>query len=211
MNVRNYFFLLLFLFALTNYFSYAYNDNYDDDCHYEKDIILEFKGAYFQPTNKTFKDIYHGSALFGPEVTFRIIKGFYGFASIDYFTKKGESIGFCTPTRAHFLPLGIGLKYLWRVKKIVDIYLGLGFTPTHLKTKNDSPYVPEEIHGWGFGGIAKIGVFVELPHHFMLDFFVDYSFVKVKPKTSCNINNIPLHTANLNGVVIGGGLGYRFD
>ena len=179
-----------------------------------RDILLEFKAAYFLPTSTLFRKIYdNGGALYGPEVTFKLgnCGDLYGFASIDYFQKSGRSLGLCDATKVSLLPLGIGLKYFFPFSH-GDFYLGLGFQPVRLKTINCSPYVAQKQSKWGFGGIAKVGVFVDLPHNFLLDFFIDYSFVKV----SCCNTQVPAGTviplkADISGTIFGAGLGYRFN
>jgi hypothetical protein len=45
---------------------------------------------------------------------------------------------------------------------------------------------------------------------FVLDLFVDYSFVKVNP-FCCDLPNVQPRKADLSGVIIGAGLGYRFN
>lgn len=181
-----------------------------------RDIILEFKAAYFLPTSSVFRDIYNnGGALFGPEMTFNIgdTRDWYGFVSVDYFQKSGRSLGLCDATKVSLLPLGVGIKYFlpfWY--DYADFYIGLGFQPVLLHTNDCSPYVFNKRTKWGFGGIAKVGVYVDLPHDFILDFFIDYSFVKV----SFNNGNAPTGLVtplktDISGTIFGVGLGYRFN
>ena len=183
---------------------------------YARDVILEFKAAYFLPTDSVFKQIYHnGSALYGPEVTVQLCnnKNWYGFASIDYFQKKGHSIGLCDSTKVSLLPLGIGLKYFVPTFcDRFDFYLGLGFQPVYVRTKNCVECVSTKQSRWGFGGIAKAGTYWYLPHNFVIDLFVDYSFVKVGCKNSCQpcSGTIIPRKADISGAIFGLGLGYRF-
>jgi opacity protein-like surface antigen len=180
-----------------------------------RDVIIEFKGAYFLATGHNFKEIYRDGALYGPELTVQLSdnntcwSNFYGFASIDFLQKKGKSIGLCNPTKVRLIPLGFGLKYFYPLcSERVDLYVGLGFQPVHVQTKNDSPYVIENLSKWGFGGIAKAGAYIDLTCNFVLDLFINYSFVKTsKPCTPDTV--VPL-AANVSGVIFGGGLGYRF-
>jgi opacity protein-like surface antigen len=177
-----------------------------------RDILLEFKAAYFLPTDSDMRHIYNnGGALYGPEVTFKLgdSANWYGFASIDYFQKNGRSLGLCDTTQVSLLPLGIGLKYMasycgWR-----HFYVGLGFQPVYLKTENCSPFVIQKTSKWGFGGIAKIGAYFDLPKNFVIDLFFDYSFVKVDC-SSCSDLVIPVK-ADISGAIFGVGLGYRFN
>ncbi len=187
----------LFLFAYASIFS--------------RDILLEFKAAYFLSTDSCLKSIYgKGGALYGPEVTFQLgeDENWYGFASVDFLKKNGRSVGLCDPTQMRIVPLAIGLKYFvpfW----YGDFYVGLGFQPVHLKTINCSQYVAQVTSKWGFGGIAKIGTYFDLPCNFLLDLFIDYSFVKVGCN-SCSDLVTPLK-ANISGAIFGAGLGYRFN
>jgi hypothetical protein len=179
----------------------------------EKDIIIEFKGAYFQPMHHTFKHIYHGAAIFGPEITFNLFGPIYGFASYDFLPKNGKSIGLKTPTKVRMHVLAVGFKYISCVADNVSLYAGLGFEPISLHTKNDSPFVIPKTHKWGFGGIVKFGTYIDLPCNFVLDLFADYSFVDVKrtSRTIFPVGFIEQTKANLSGFVLGGGLGYRFN
>lgn len=176
-----------------------------------RDVLVEFKGAAYLPTNDCVKNIYGKvGGLYGPEVTFQLCenKNWYGFASVDFSSKKGRSIGLCDCTKMHLLPLGLGLKY-FAPFCCGDFYVGLGFQPVHLKTINCSEFVVQKTSKWGFGGIAKIGAYIDLPRNFFVDLFFDYSFVKVNCD-SCLTSVIPVR-ANLSGAIVGAGLGYRFD
>lgn len=180
-----------------------------------RDVIVEFKGAGFIPTNSCFKAIYgKGAALFGPEVTFNICadRNWYGFASIDYLKKSGKSVGLCNPTTVRILPLAIGLKYFESVC-CADVYAGLGFQPTHLKTTNCSPDVVQHTSQWCLGGIAKLGAYFDVRCNWVLDLFLDYSFVKAGCPELCQPVDGPVTSlkANISGVILGVGLGYRFN
>ncbi|MBY0110164.1 MAG: hypothetical protein K2X90_03580 [Candidatus Babeliaceae bacterium] len=178
----------------------------------KKDVILEFKAAYLRPIDCVFKNIYGGGALFGPELTWNIFRSVYGFASYNYFTKNGKSIGLNTPTKATMQVLAVGLKFMGCVAHHARLYGGLGFEPIYLYTKNCSPYVVQETKKWGFGGIAKFGAYIDLPHNVVLDLFADYSFVKVSPGCCTNPNLYVQQTkADVSGFIFGAGVGYNFN
>ncbi len=177
-----------------------------------RDTIVEFKGAYFRSTDCVFKKIFNkGGALFGPEVTVQLCddSNFYGFASIDFLTKKGKSIGLREKTRILLMPLGFGLKYMeskwcdW-----MQLYVGLGFQPVYVRTKDCSAFLPSKQSRWGFGGIVKAGTYIDIACNFVLDLFIDYSFVKTSCKKNCA--GTISRKANLSGAIFGGGIGYRF-
>ena len=180
-----------------------------------RDILLEFKGAYFHATGSRFKNIYGKSAaLYGPEITFQLgeCSAWYGFASVDFLHKKGHSIGLDTPTSIRFMPIAIGLKYfLSTCFECADFYAGLGFQPVHVRIKNDSEFVDPCISKWALGGIAKIGAYFYLSDCIFLNLFAAYSCARVSP---C-VPQIPearvvSFTASISGAILGIGLGYRF-
>lgn len=178
----------------------------------DRDIIFEFKGAYFLPTNDRFKDIYKGNALYGPELTVQLRPDscWYGFASVDYFQAKGRSLGLCDRTKVSLVPIAFGVKYFMPFScKRFDMYAGLGFQPVRVRTQDCSEFVVFEQSRWALGGIAKVGTYVYLPCNFVLDFFVDYSFAKTGCR-DCRLNNVAPLKANVSGVIFGGGLGYLF-
>lgn len=177
-----------------------------------RDVLLEFKGAYFLP-HACFKNIYKGGALYGPELTGQLCEDnehWYGFASIDGFSKHGRSIGMCLPTRATLIQLAFGLKYFVPFC-YGNFYLGLGVEPVYLKTKNCLPDGIVSTSKWSCGGIAKIGTYLDLPYcdDWFIDLFIDYSFAKVGCPFKCADIEVPLK-ANVSGAIFGGGLGYRF-
>jgi len=181
-----------------------------------RDILLEFKGAYFKPTGKRFKHIYKGGALYGPELTVQLSEcsdRWYGFLSVDYYSKKGHSIGLGTPTKVSLLPIGIGIKYFipscWCDN--TDFYLGLGFQPVRVHTHDFSPFVIPKITKWAFGGIAKGGAYIDIACNVFLDLFIAYSFARASNHTTMSSTGpiVPLRSS-VSGAIFGAGLGYRF-
>lgn len=178
---------------------------------YGRDAIVEFKGAGFFPTNKTYKDIYGKTGTYGLEGSVDLgFKNIYGFASINFLQQKGRSLGLSSTTKISLIELGVGLKYLLSFC-YGDVYAGLGFQPVHVRTKDCSTFVRNKNTQWGFGGIAKFGILFDLPYNLVLDLFTDYSFVNAKFKCSqAPTGYVQPNTAHLNAAVFGLGLGYRF-
>jgi len=176
-----------------------------------RDVILEFKGAYFLPTNSRFKDCYKGSALYGPELTVQLKenKNWYGFASLDYYKQKGRFLSRCDSTKLRLLPLAIGVKYFIPIRDRANFYFGLGFQPVYINQKSRRAFVTSKKTFWGYGGIGKIGAYIDLPRNFLLDLFIDYSFVWTSKNNFYGNTLIPSRT-NLSGAIFGAGLGYRF-
>ncbi len=179
-----------------------------------RDVIVEFKGAYFWPTNSDFKHIYHhGGILYGPELTLQLFDdtNWYVFASLDYFHKKGHSVGLCDPTSVTLIPLALGLKYFVPVcDDRIDLYGGLGFEWMYARTKNCTELGVLKQTDWGLGGIVKAGAYYRLPHNFLIDAFIGYSYAKVGSNDCDCQSGIESKRANVSGAIFGLGLGYSF-
>lgn len=177
-----------------------------------RDYILEFKAAYFKPTSTPFKCLYDGSALFGPELTFQLSECYpclYGFASVDYFSKKGRSLGLGDCTEVRMVPLALGIKYFIPYS-CADFYVGLGFQPTHVKTDNYAPGVACHTSQWALGGIIKLGSYIDLGCDWLLDIFIDYSFARLDCERVCAPGFVTTQKTDTDGAIFGAGLGYRF-
>lgn len=173
------------------------------------DIIIEAKGAYFLPINQKFRKIYHnGGGIYGLEATFMVHKYFYGFLGADFFRAEGHSMGFDDITKATIVNIELGAKCFIPVC-IGNAYVGLGILPTMLHTHDDSPYIVPNQTEWDCGGIAKLGIYIDLPGCCVLDLFVDYSFVTIHFTNPAYVIT-ESHNAHLSGCWFGGGLGYRF-
>lgn len=179
-----------------------------------RNTILEFKGAYFLPTNNSFKKIYKGNALYGPELTVQLCdeNNWYAFASIDYLKTHGHSLGLHEPTTLRLLPLAFGLKYFIPTHECLDFYAGLGFETMNVRTKDNSINGIIKQSKWGFGFIAKAGAYYYLPCNFLIDLFIDYSYASVGKNAYHNQNGIVFKStkATVSGAIFGAALGYKF-
>ena len=108
-----------------------------------------------------------------------------------------------------FVPIGLGLKYLHQFC-YGDFYVGLGVLATDLRLRDCSSFVVQHRNKWGAGGIAKMGIYFDLPRCFFLDVFADYSFVKIDFCNNCGVE-VQSHRANISGFSFGLGVGYRFS
>jgi hypothetical protein len=179
-----------------------------------RDILVEGKVAYFHPLGHRFREIYGGGALYGGEITARFSEcaQWFGFLSVDYFSKRGFSIGLLTPTKVSLLPIAFGVKYFMPfANQPGDFYVGLGFQPIRVHTFDQSSFVIQKQTRWAFGGIAKVGIYLCLAENFLVDLFFDYSFARISQRKSLTPVGpvIPLH-ANVSGLIIGIGVGWRF-
>ena len=171
-------------------------------------MAVEAKAAYFHPTDSKFRKIYSSRGIYGAEYQFQAWRSLYGWASADYYSSWGRSIGLRDRTHIYFVPLALGLKYLHSFNR-VDLYVGVGALGTYLHIRDHSPYAIPTSCKWGFGGIAKVGCTVNLPKSFFLDFFSDYSYTKVDFHNTHG-HKIQRHRVDLSGCAVGGAIGYRF-
>lgn len=173
-----------------------------------RDAFLEAKAAYFYPANSTFRDIYSGGGIYGAELTCQAYKRLYAFASADYFHRKGSSLGESDPTTITFVPLGLGLKYLFPVHKR-DFYLGAGVLGTYLHIQDDSPFVLRNSCKWGLGAVGKAGIVFNVSKHFIIDLFTNYTYTKIDFDNNDG-GNVTRNTADISGWSFGAAIGYRF-
>ena len=180
------------------------------------DVPVEFKAAYFYPTSRSFREIYpSGGPIYGVELSCQAWKRLYPWFSANYFSKSGHSIIEGVPdslrshTKIQFVPLGLGLKYVYEINRTLDLYIGLGALATYLHMKDEAPYVIQTSSKWGAGGIGKVGAFLNFYKAFFLDIAIDYSYMKVHFHSPGG-DTITRQTADLSGFSFGGGIGYRF-
>ena len=172
----------------------------------DRDILVEFKGSIFVPSNELFDDVYGNCGDFGVEVTGNILDRLYAFFSADFIMKDGATVELSSFTKINIVNLGLGVKYFVPFKH-GDFYVGLGIEPTFIGLQNHTPALQEQ-QAWVCGGIAKVGFIVDLASSLFLDFFVNYSFAKADFYTS---QPLQINTTYLNGALFGIGLGYRFN
>lgn len=172
------------------------------------EVLTEAKAAYFRPTNSTVRDIY-GSAqgLYTLEISPQLWKNLYGFTSGSFLYLRGHSTVDNSATTLYCIPIGLGLKYLWKVSR-ADIYLGAGALGAYSHTKNDSPYVFETTARWGYGGVFKLGTLVN-KNAFFFDFFTEYTIIHIPFSNTRNGTIVP-QNGDLSGWSLGAGIGYRF-
>lgn len=175
-----------------------------------REYLLEGKAGYFYPTSDLFRDIYgDGNGIYGAEFTAQICNALYGWASVNYFSDSGHSIGLGDPTKIRIIPVGLGLKYMIPLNCFARFYVGGGFLATHLHTHDESPFVIPHVNRWGFGGIAKSGFLIALSRCWFLDIFGDWSYMHMDFHNNHGFPVVRIN-ADLSGFSGGAGIGYRF-
>ncbi|MCK4934895.1 MAG: hypothetical protein KAR79_04845, partial [Simkaniaceae bacterium] len=110
-------------------------------------------------------------------------------------------------TTLQMVPLTLGLKYIFDYT-VIRPYLGAGIVGSYAQIHDRSPYVPQKQSDWGVGGIAKSGLLTYLSARCFVDFFIDYTYLKMD--FDHTKKNVIYSKADLSGISIGGGLGYQF-
>lgn len=171
-------------------------------------LTLEVKAAYFIPTSSTTRDIYGDSAITGLSFHFPIYYDLIGWIQTSYLKAKGKTLGLSNKTTMQLVPFVAGLNFAPRWGWFQP-YIGLGIEPAYLHVENSSPYMIHKSAKWGVGGIAIFGMMFNLPYSLFLDFFGEYSYLKI-PFHDSNHGKVVPRTADVSGVDFGAGIGYRF-
>lgn len=204
-------FFLVFLFLSCRFFAEGITGARQSVSQQTGRCFLTFRGAYFDPTGGAFRKVYSSGAIYGFEFDYQIENDFYGWAAINYFNKTGKTTAEHCYTDLSMLPITIGLKWLYRRYR-VQPYIGLGLNLTYLHEITHDPTLAHVQAVWNAGGIAKTGLFIRLVDEFLIEFYADYSFSKVRlHRSPFYAKRIDLvHSANLSGFSFGTGLGYEF-
>ncbi len=172
------------------------------------EILPEVRVAYFYPTDQRFREIYSGAGLYSVETSVQAWKGLYPWGSLGFLYASGSSKGEGDNTELYMIPIGLGLKYFFNFDRLHP-YLGLGMVVAYTHIHNDSPFVTRNQSKWGVGGIVKTGFLADITQSLFFDFFLDYTYLK-KSFDHPNSKPVVTHRADLSGLSIGAGLGYRF-
>jgi len=163
---------------------------------YAGDVIFKVKGSYFHPSDKAFKDIYGGGVMYGVEAGAEIRKNLEIWVGGRYFSKKGELSLTREETKLKIIPIEGGLRYTLSLRS-ANLYGGIGISYYLYKETNPIGNVD-----WGeLGAVARVGSFVELNQRWTIDFYVSYSYCKMRPAD---------FKINIGGIEAGIGIGYRY-
>jgi len=159
-------------------------------------IFVEVKGSYFSPTEEAFKDIYGSGIVYGGEFGFVVWRNIEIWLGGSYFTKKGELTFTKEKTELEIIPLGGGLRLRFPAGS-VSFYGSAGLNIYQYKESNPIGVVNKS----GLGFLGKIGGIAKVTGGLFFDFFVSYSYGKLKPAD---------YEVNIGGIEGGVGLGYEF-
>lgn len=163
---------------------------------YAGSFSLRATGGYFMPRDQDFKDIYGNGFAYGTELDVGVWKGICVWAGIGYFSGKGELTLSQDITKLSIYPFFGGLKYRF-LKPPVSPYIALGIG--YYRYKETNPL--DTVDGSETGFIGQAGVSLDILRSLSLEAYARY--------TDCRIQPADLE-ANLGGLEVGAGLGFRF-
>lgn len=171
-----------------------------------REILLEGKASCFISSNKRFRTIYGCTGLYRIETSIQTWKDLYTWISLGYLYGWGDSSR-GNHTHIHLVPLSVGISYLFKQEKWTP-YIGIGPLFAYSYINNGSNSVTRHQNGWGGGFLTKLGALVYATDHLFLDFFADYSFIRMSFHHS---DKRTVHKkGDLSGCSLGAGIGYRF-
>ncbi len=172
-----------------------------------KELFLEAKASYYVSTRERFRDIYGNTGLYRIETNIQLHKDLFTWINLGYLYTSGKT-NLKSKTQLHLVPLGFGISFYARPGKRFRHYVGVGPLVAYSHIHNESKFVTGNQDGWGGGFLAKAGVIANLRDNFFLDFFVDYSYIRLFYHNGNK--ELSYHREEVSGVSTGGGLGYQF-
>lgn len=198
--------LIILLSSVLPLYLTGYQSNSAMNCLSGLDV--EARVAYFHPNSHTFRRIYHGGVDLQVEFSTRVWNDFHAWFNIEWFSKKGHSIGLHDDTHVRILPLSLGIKYFYCLCSSIKAYTGIGATYTWLRTKDDNPFVIRHVSKKSYGLALKSGLIYDFCNGVYVDLFADYMYLPFHFSGSRHC--IERHDAQVGGVKVGCGLGYHF-
>jgi outer membrane protein W len=159
-------------------------------------LSIEARGAYFSPTDKTFREIYGYGMSWGGELSFAISKRTAVWAGGDYYSKVGKLGLTEDETKIRIAPLAAGVKYYFSGGRLRP-YVGAGAAYFQYKEANSIGTIEKG----DVGLMGRAGLLVMLGPMFFMDLQGSWSTCSVQPAEV---------KANLGGFSLGLGLGFEF-
>jgi len=176
-----------------------------DSC---KKYFVEFKPAYFHYQDNVARSIFgHGGymSIFGFDV--EAYKYLHVWIDLGFLFDSGKVKSANAKERVTFLPLSLGLKYLYKINNQASLYAKTGPNWTYVSTKVDYPYIQQRVSKNDFGALFGIGSLISLDKNFSLDLFFDYIYNK---KSFIDSNSNLRLKRYFGGFAMGIGLEYGF-
>ncbi len=176
--------------------------------------VVEFKMGYFIFADSTLRKIYDKGGLdvqLSGSFPIRNWLNRYNleiYASVEYWERRGRSLGDEQRTSIWALPISLGLKPVFALTPRVQYYFGVGPRYFYLHQHNDSSYVSENKGHDGLGVFVNTGFNFNPRRRLIVDLFGEYSFMQLHVHS--HKENVYSKKRQVGGFTFGGGLGYCF-
>lgn len=165
------------------------------------DIRLEVRSAAFFHSSKLFRHIYGTvGADYQIQASTKFSNCLETWSNLDWFSKRGRSVGFKDPTRVRIFNWSLGINYLYDLNCWHTLYVGVGPSLAKVWIKDKSCHEDDKDSKTVLGGVVKCGIYTCITDCAFLDLFVDYLYQ-------------PAHLHNhvdMGGVKTGIGIGVKF-
>jgi len=171
--------------------------------------LVEGKLGYFFFLDSNMQNIYdNGGIDVMASGSYPIYKYLALYASVEFFDRNGFSTGSHERSVVYGIPLSLGFKPFYKIKKNSYAYAIVGPRYSFIQVRPHSSFLPAEINSGGIGFFATLGLHLIPANHFLVDVFGEYSYIPVHFKTTGNY--VYGNDVNAGGLTFGGGLGYVF-
>lgn len=161
---------------------------------------LEFRSAAFFPSSKLFREIYGNAGVnFQIEAATELCNFVELWSNLDWFSKKGHSVGFHDPTRVKISNYSLGFNFVYPINCRFALYVGAGPSIGTIWLKNRLHHGKEKTSKTVIGGVFKAGLYLTIDN-FFIDLFIDYLYQQSHFHTHVDIG----------GVKTGAGIGIFF-
>lgn len=166
-------------------------------------LRIEVRSAAFFHSDKLFREIYGKTGVdFQIQASTEWSCPFELWSNIAWFSRKGHSVGFHDPTRAHILNYSFGINFLYPLDCQCMLYAGAGPCIGRIWLNNDSRFnCKDRETKVALGAIIKSGLYYTFRDCLYFDLFLDYIYQPVHFKR----NHI-----DIGGIKTGVGIGTLF-
>jgi outer membrane protein W len=167
-------------------------------------------GAYFLLGSRA-SEIF-GSALpaFTLEGNARVFKNLNIWLGASYLFGNGTAIGSHDKTHLNFVPISLGLKYVYPISPFVDAYLGAGPCYSFLNTRDHSSFVHKKVSKENWGAIVKSGLIYKYNNNLFFEGFINYTYQKFNFRNTSNDPFVYRNDLDLSGIELGVSVGWGF-
>ncbi|MBA3721427.1 MAG: hypothetical protein H0W88_03400 [Parachlamydiaceae bacterium] len=153
---------------------------------------FEIRSAAFFHASNRFRDIYENVGVsYQLETSAKFYDNIEGWGNLDWYSKKGKSIGFSDPTRVNILNVSFGIKFPYQLTDQFIIYGGFGPSLSRIWLKNKSECTHDDsLSKLCVGGVLKTGIIYSINRYVFIDFFADYLYQPVKFERQINIGGL---------------------